>query len=64
MRRTKGAHEGFRNRTDNDFDPAIRLRWGDYVRDFVRDAAAGLGKTLEDVRAWEPPEKKRTARKR
>jgi hypothetical protein len=45
----------------NDYDPEMQLRWGEHFRDFVRDEAKSLGRTLEDVRNWEPPEKKRTA---
>jgi hypothetical protein len=47
----------------NDFDPEMQLRWGDHFRDFVRDEAASLGQTVEDVRAWKPPEKRRVSRK-
>ena len=47
----------------NDFDPDMQLRWGEFFRDFVRDEAKDLGKTLEGVRGWHPPEKKRAPRK-
>jgi hypothetical protein len=47
----------------NDYDPDMQLRWGDYYCDFVRDEVKALGRTPEDLRAWKPPEKKRSARK-
>jgi hypothetical protein len=43
----------------NDFDAAMRLRWGEDFRDFVREEAKSLHKTLADVRGWRPPQKKR-----
>ena len=35
---------------------------GDYYEGFVQDEARQLGRTIEEVRAWQPPAKK-TARK-
>ena len=47
----------------NDFDAEMQLCWGDHFRDFVRDEAQKLGKTLEDVRGWRPLEKAGRGRK-
>jgi hypothetical protein len=47
----------------NDYDAQMQLRWGEHFRDFVRDEAASLGKTLADVRGWRPPAKKGRAKK-
>ncbi|MEO0769831.1 MAG: SAM-dependent methyltransferase, partial [Cyanobacteria bacterium J06649_4] len=39
------------------------LRMGDYYESFARDEAQQLGKTLDDIRAWQPPAKAKKARK-
>jgi hypothetical protein len=43
----------------NDVDPEHQLRMGDYYRDFINDEAKGMGKTIEQVKAWVPPDRKR-----
>lgn len=43
----------------NDLDPQYQQRMGDYFTGFVEAEAKGLGKTLEEIRAWTPPKKAR-----
>ncbi|MEO1388080.1 MAG: hypothetical protein AAFV85_11980 [Cyanobacteria bacterium J06634_6] len=38
------------------------LRMDDYYESFSRDEAQQLGGTLDDIRIWQPPEKKKSAR--
>jgi len=40
------------------------LRMGDYYESFATDEAQQLGKTLDDIRNWQPPEKKKGKRKK
>ena len=46
----------------NDFDPSMGMGLGDYYADFVQTEAMALGYTVEQVRAWQPPEPVRKAR--
>jgi len=46
----------------NDLDPTYNLQMGDYYEGFIQDEARQLGRTLEQIRAWEPPQ--RTSRRR
>jgi hypothetical protein len=46
----------------NDIDPEFNMGMGDYFEGFVQDEARQMGRTIEEVRAWQPPAKK-TARK-
>jgi uncharacterized protein DUF7008/Eco57I restriction-modification methylase len=39
----------------NELDPAFGIGMGDYFAGFVDEEARGLGFTLDDVRAWQPP---------
>jgi hypothetical protein len=48
----------------NDVDPALQLRLGEFYRDFVRDEAQSLGYTVEQLRAWQPPQATRSRRRR
>ncbi|MGV3722756.1 MAG: DUF7008 domain-containing protein [Actinomycetota bacterium] len=43
----------------NDLDPAYDLRMGDYYENFVLEEARDLGVTPEQVRAWDPPVRRR-----
>lgn len=46
------------NDTDNEYGYAL----GDYFEEFIATEARNLSLTLEDVRAWEPPQKPRKKR--
>ena len=46
----------------NEVDPEFNVPMGDYFEGFINDEARQMGKTLDDIRAWEPP--KRTGRKK
>ena len=48
----------------NELDPEFGLKMGDYYEDFITEEARKMGQTLEDIRAWEPPKKKKGKRKR
>ena len=43
----------------NEVDPEYNMAMGDYFEGFVQEEARGLGKTLDEIRAWQPPETKR-----
>lgn len=46
----------------NDIDPEYNLAMGDYFEGFIQEESRQIGKTLEEVRSWEPP--KRIGRRR
>jgi hypothetical protein len=46
----------------NDVDPEFGMRMGDYFEGFIQEEARQMGKTLDQIKAWEPP--KTTARRR
>jgi len=46
----------------NEIDPEFNMGMGDYFEGFVQDEARGMGRTMDEVRAWQPPAKK-TSRK-
>ena len=48
----------------NDVDPDFGYRLGDYFVNFVEDEARTLGKTVEDIKAWQPPQKNSQKKKR
>jgi type I restriction-modification system DNA methylase subunit len=39
----------------NDIDPEYNTPMGDYFDGFLQEEARSLGKTLDEIRAWEPP---------
>jgi hypothetical protein len=39
----------------NEIDPEFNMGMGDYFEGFVQDEARQMGKTIEQVRAWQPP---------
>ena len=41
----------------NGFDPQYGMGLGDFFRSFVEEEARRLGKTLDEIRAWQPPGK-------
>ena len=48
----------------NDPNPDFNgLRMGDYYLSFVTDEAQQLGKTLDDIRDWQPPDKPKKTKK-
>jgi hypothetical protein len=46
----------------NDVDPEFGMRMGDYFEGFIQEEARQMGKTLDQITAWEPP--KKTERRR
>ncbi len=46
----------------NDLDPTYNLVMSDYFESFIQDEARDMGKTLDEVSAWQPPAK--TGRRR
>jgi SAM-dependent methyltransferase len=46
----------------NDVDPEFGMHMGDYFEGFIQEEARQMGKTLDQITAWEPP--KKTARRR
>jgi len=46
----------------NEYDADYGVAMGDYYEGFVQDEARLMGRTIEEVRAWQPPAKK-TSRK-
>jgi hypothetical protein len=48
----------------NDVDPDFGYRLGDYFANFVEDEARTLGKTIDDIKAWQPPAKTKRRKKK
>jgi len=49
----------------NDPDPNFNgMRMGDYFEGFVQDEARQMGKTVEEIKAWQPPQRSRSRRRR
>jgi hypothetical protein len=46
----------------NDVDPEFGMHMGDYFEGFIQEESRQMGKTLDQIKAWEPPQK--TARRR
>jgi hypothetical protein len=46
----------------NDVDPEFGMHMGDYFEGFIQEEARQMGKTLDQITAWEPP--KKTERRR
>jgi len=46
----------------NDVDPEFGMHMGDYFEGFIQEEARQMGKTLDQIKAWEPP--KKTTRRR
>jgi hypothetical protein len=42
----------------NDVDPEFEIPMGDYFEGFIMEEARQMGKTLDQIKAWEPPKKK------
>lgn len=51
-------------RWHNQLDPDYGLKMGDYYAGFIEEEARQMGLTLEDIRGWEPPQKKAKGRKK
>jgi len=45
----------------NEVDPEFGVPMGDYFEGFVQEEARQLGKTTDEIKAWQPPQ--RTARR-
>jgi hypothetical protein len=41
----------------NDVDPEFGLPMGDYFEGFIQEEARQMGKTLDQIKGWEPPKK-------
>ncbi len=39
----------------NDMDPEYGMQMGDYFEGFVQEEARKMGKTLDEIKTWEPP---------
>ena len=50
----------------NEVDPEFQMAMGDYFEGFIQEEARKLGKTIDEVKAWEPPKKvrKKASRKK
>jgi hypothetical protein len=40
----------------NEVDPEFGLQMGDYFEGFIQEESRNLGKTLDEIKAWQPPE--------
>jgi hypothetical protein len=43
----------------NDVDPEFGMHIGDYFEGFIQEEARQMGKTLDQIKTWEPPKKTR-----
>src|SRR5208337_3949781 len=43
----------------NEVDPEFGVPMGDYFEGFIQEEARQLGKTVPEIKAWEPPERTR-----
>ena len=43
----------------NELDPEFGVLMGDYFEGFIQEEARQLGKTVPEIKAWEPPERTR-----
>lgn len=41
----------------NEIDPEFGERMGDYFEGFIREEARNLGKTIPEIKQWQPPQK-------
>ena len=48
----------------NEIAPAFGVRLGDYFGEFVRAEAHALDKTVEEIRAWQPPKATRQRKRK
>jgi uncharacterized protein DUF7008 len=48
----------------NEVDPEFNIPMGDYFEGFIQEEARGLGKTLDEIRAWQPPQTTRSRGRR
>jgi hypothetical protein len=48
----------------NEVDPEFGMHMGDYFEGFMQEEARQMGKTLDQIRAWEPPKKTERRRKK
>jgi hypothetical protein len=48
----------------NDVDPEFGMRMGDYFEGFIQEEARQMGKTLDQITAWEPPQKTERRRRK
>ena len=46
----------------NEVDPEFNVPMGDYFEGFIQDEARQMNKTVEEVRNWQPPKRKRGAK--
>jgi hypothetical protein len=40
----------------NEVDPEFGLQMGDYFEGFIQEESRNMGKTLDEIKAWQPPE--------
>ncbi|MHC4175950.1 MAG: DUF7008 domain-containing protein, partial [Planctomycetota bacterium] len=48
----------------NEIDPEFGMAMGDYFEGFIQEEARQMGKTVDEVKAWEPPKKAGRGRKK
>ncbi len=46
----------------NEYDAEYGVAMGDYYEGFVQDEARQMGRTIEEIRAWQPPARKASRR--
>ena len=46
-----------------EIDPEFGMAMGDYFEGFIQEEARQMGKTVAEVKSWEPPKRKGRSRK-
>ena len=47
----------------NEVDPEFGIFMGDYFEGFIQEEARQLGKTVSEIKAWEPPQRSSRSRR-
>ena len=48
----------------NEVDPEFGMAMGDYFEGFITEEARNLDKTVDEIKAWQPPKKRAARRKK
>jgi hypothetical protein len=48
----------------NEVDPEFGMAMGDYFEGFIQEEARQMGKTLEEIKSWKPPQRTGTRRRK
>jgi hypothetical protein len=43
----------------NDIDPEFGVPMGEYFEGFIQEESRNMGKTLDEIKAWQPPQRSR-----